>query len=129
MGRLHLSGLVLLAPYLTPENAEGLIQAACGKTRREIERMLSERFPQLESLDLPCGLPASSPIQDPVSAPGRISEHAWEKPAKAILDHFHLDAVDWLGASCGGYLALRAAAFEPRIKHVISLPQRTGALT
>ena len=53
---------------------------------------------------------------------GIYFEHAWEKPAKAILDHFRLDAVDWLGASCGGYLALRAAAFEPRIKHVISLP-------
>jgi len=49
-------------------------------------------------------------------------EHAWEKPAKAVLDYFKLDAVDWLGASCGGYLSLRAASFEPRIKHVISFP-------
>jgi pimeloyl-ACP methyl ester carboxylesterase len=48
--------------------------------------------------------------------------HEWERFAKAVLDYFKLDAVDWLGASCGGYLALRAAAFEPRIKHVISLP-------
>lgn len=53
---------------------------------------------------------------------GIFFEHAWEKPARALLDHYALDAVDWLGASCGGYLALRAAAFEPRIKHVISLP-------
>src|SRR5262249_53756837 len=27
-----------------------------------------------------------------------IFEHAWEKPAKALLDYFELDAVDWLGA-------------------------------
>jgi pimeloyl-ACP methyl ester carboxylesterase len=53
---------------------------------------------------------------------GIFFEHAWEKPAKALLDYFKLNEVDWLGASCGGYLALRAAAFEPRIKHVISLP-------
>src|SRR5215831_351248 len=53
---------------------------------------------------------------------GIVFEHAWEKPAKAVLDYFGLDEVTWLGASCGGYLALRAAAFEPRIKHVISLP-------
>ena len=53
---------------------------------------------------------------------GIFFEHAWEKPAKAIIDYFKLDAVDWLGASCGGYLCLRAAAFEPRIKHVISMP-------
>jgi len=53
---------------------------------------------------------------------GIFFEHAWEKPAKAVLDYFDLEAVDWLGASCGGYLSIRAAAFEPRIKHVISMP-------
>jgi pimeloyl-ACP methyl ester carboxylesterase len=53
---------------------------------------------------------------------GIYFEHAWEKPAKAVLDYFKLEAVDWLGASCGGYLSIRAAAFEPRIKHIISLP-------
>jgi pimeloyl-ACP methyl ester carboxylesterase len=53
---------------------------------------------------------------------GIFFEAEWEKPAKAVLDYFDLDAVDWLGASCGGYLSVRAAAFEPRIKHVISMP-------
>jgi pimeloyl-ACP methyl ester carboxylesterase len=53
---------------------------------------------------------------------GIFFEHAWEKPAKAILDYFKVKEAVWLGASCGGYLALRAAAFEPRIKQVISLP-------
>jgi pimeloyl-ACP methyl ester carboxylesterase len=53
---------------------------------------------------------------------GLTFTHAWEEPAKVLLDYFRLDTVDWLGASCGGYLALRAAAFEPRIQHVISLP-------
>jgi pimeloyl-ACP methyl ester carboxylesterase len=59
---------------------------------------------------------------------GIFFEHAWEKPAKAVLDHFDLDAVDWLGASCGGYLSIRAAAFEPRIKHIISLPATYSGL-
>jgi pimeloyl-ACP methyl ester carboxylesterase len=53
---------------------------------------------------------------------------AWEQPAKAVLDHFKLEQVDWLGASWGGYFALRAAAFEPRIKHVIALPAMYGGL-
>ncbi|MBV9038093.1 MAG: alpha/beta fold hydrolase [Acidobacteriaceae bacterium] len=53
---------------------------------------------------------------------GIFFTHEWERFAKAVLDYFDLNEVDWLGASCGGYLALRAAAFEPRIKHVISLP-------
>jgi pimeloyl-ACP methyl ester carboxylesterase len=59
---------------------------------------------------------------------GIYFEHAWEKPAKALLDYFELKDVVWLGASCGGYLSLRAAAFEPRIKHVISLPTTYSGL-
>jgi hypothetical protein len=59
---------------------------------------------------------------------GIFFEHAWEKPAKAVLDYFDLDAVEWLGASCGGYLSIRAAAFEPRIKHIISLPTTYSGL-
>ncbi len=45
--------------------------------------------------------------------------HEWEKPVKAILDHFNLDDVTIIGASLGGYLAPRAAAFEKRITKVI----------
>jgi hypothetical protein len=59
---------------------------------------------------------------------GIYFEHAWEKQAKAVLDYFELEAVDWLGASCGGYLAIRAAAFEPQIKHIISLPTTYSGL-
>jgi len=44
----------------------------------------------------------------------------WEKPTKAILDYFKLDDVTLLGISMGGWLCIRAAAFEPRIKRVIS---------
>ena len=59
---------------------------------------------------------------------GLYFTHAWEKPAKAVLDHFGLDEVEWIGASCGGYLALRAAAFEPRIKRVIAFPATSWGL-
>ncbi|MBV8708237.1 MAG: hypothetical protein JO028_13695, partial [Acidobacteriaceae bacterium] len=41
---------------------------------------------------------------------GIFFTHEWERFAKAVLDYFDLNEVDWLGASCGGYLALRAAA-------------------
>jgi hypothetical protein len=44
----------------------------------------------------------------------------WELPVGAVLDHFDLDACSLLGISLGGCLALRAAAFEPRIKRVIA---------
>ena len=59
---------------------------------------------------------------------GIFFEHAWEKPAKALLDYFELDRVEWLGASCGGYLSIRAAAFEPRIQHIISMPTTYSGL-
>ena len=59
---------------------------------------------------------------------GIYFEAAWEKPAKALIDYFELDEVNWLGASCGGYLSIRAAAFEPRIKHIISMPTSYSGL-
>jgi hypothetical protein len=45
-GRLSLSAVVLLAPHLTPENAEELIGTAAHKTRAEIEVLLAQRFPK-----------------------------------------------------------------------------------
>jgi pimeloyl-ACP methyl ester carboxylesterase len=44
----------------------------------------------------------------------------WEKPVKAVLDYFHLDDVTLLGISLGGCLVIRAAAYEPRVRRVIT---------
>ena len=55
----------------------------------------------------------------------------WEHPTAAVLDHFGLDDVTVLGCSLGGGLAVRAAAFEPRITRVICfdvLPDLFGSL-
>lgn len=46
--------------------------------------------------------------------------HEWEKPVKAILDYFKLDDVTLLGISLGGYLTIRAAAFEKRVHRVVA---------
>ena len=43
----------------------------------------------------------------------------WERPVQAVLDHFQIESCTILGISLGGYLAPRAAAFEPRIHRVI----------
>jgi pimeloyl-ACP methyl ester carboxylesterase len=51
---------------------------------------------------------------------GLAFDYEWEKPAKTILNHFKLRDVTWFGISMGGWLGLRAAAFEPRIKRVIA---------
>lgn len=45
-GRIHLTGLFLLAPHVIHENAEALLVEARRKSRREIERLLAARFPR-----------------------------------------------------------------------------------
>src|SRR6266545_831343 len=45
-GRLHVSAVVLLAPYLTPANADELLTAAAHRSKAEIEQLLAERFPR-----------------------------------------------------------------------------------
>jgi pimeloyl-ACP methyl ester carboxylesterase len=50
---------------------------------------------------------------------GMVMRPDWERPVAAVLDHFALERATLLGISLGGYLAPRAAAFEPRIERVI----------
>lgn len=51
---------------------------------------------------------------------GKHFTHEWERPVKAVLDYFNLRDVCIIGASLGGYLAPRAAAFEPRISKIVA---------
>jgi hypothetical protein len=45
-GAIHLTGLVPLAPHLTPDNADSLLNEARGKSRRALELVLARRFPR-----------------------------------------------------------------------------------
>ena len=47
-GRLHLSGVVLLAPHRTDDNAPELVAEAGGKSKAEIEIMLARRAPRAD---------------------------------------------------------------------------------
>jgi len=51
---------------------------------------------------------------------GVAFDYRWEKPTGAVLDYFQLDDVTLLGLSMGGWLCLRASAFEKRIRRVIA---------
>lgn len=51
---------------------------------------------------------------------GRGFTHEWEKPVRAILDHFGLEDIILIGVSLGGMLAPRAAAFEKRVTRVVA---------
>jgi pimeloyl-ACP methyl ester carboxylesterase len=46
--------------------------------------------------------------------------HEWEKPVGKILDYFNAESVTLIGISLGGYLAIRAAAFDQRVARVIA---------
>jgi 5-methylcytosine-specific restriction endonuclease McrA len=67
-GRLSLSAVVLLAPYLTSETAAELLALAAHRPKAELERLLAERFPQP---DLPSLVQALSPA---ASGPGSAAQ-------------------------------------------------------
>jgi hypothetical protein len=56
-GAIHLTGLFLLAHYLTDENYERLMARARGKKRRELEQLIAAEFPKPDVPDRLCSLP------------------------------------------------------------------------
>lgn len=73
-GRLHLSGVVLLAAYLTEHTAHGLLEAATHKTAKQIERLLAERFPRPDVPAMIRSLPPCAPVPAPAAAPNGVAE-------------------------------------------------------
>ena len=53
---------------------------------------------------------------------GLTFDHRWEKPVKAVLDHFQIGSAALVGISMGGYWAIRAASQERRITKVVCWP-------
>jgi 5-methylcytosine-specific restriction endonuclease McrA len=47
-GRLNLSAVIQLAPWISPQNADELIGAASHKPKSEIEQLIADRFPRLD---------------------------------------------------------------------------------
>jgi 5-methylcytosine-specific restriction endonuclease McrA len=75
-GRVHLSGVVLMAPYLTAANVEELLRAAEHKSKAEIELLMAVRFPQA---DVATSIRAIAPnCRAGQLAPGPVDEHVLE---------------------------------------------------
>jgi len=72
-GRLHLSAVVMLAPYFTRENVDELIAAATHQSKAGVEQLIADRFPRSELLQLVQPLPVA---RDGSSAPERIESGA-----------------------------------------------------
>ena len=60
------------------------------------------------------------PGQGHTALAGMALEPEWEHPTSAVLDYFGVESAAALGVSFGGYLVMRAAAYCPRISHVIA---------
>jgi hypothetical protein len=48
-GAVHLTGLFLLAPYLGEQNADALLEASRGLSRRTIEQLIARWFPKADA--------------------------------------------------------------------------------
>lgn len=102
----------------TPKDAKGTIVVFGG-----YDSYIEEFFPMLMAVkdsgyDVVCfeGPGQGAPLEE-YHLP-MINE--WEKPVKAVLDYFNLEDVALMGVSLGGYLVIRAAAFEKRVTRVIA---------
>ena len=96
-GRLHLCGVVLLAPHLTVENADELVAEASGKRKAEIEVVLARRAPKpdvqarldrvAEQVELVPGRPGCGAVG---VAPGPPAETRATKVAALAPERFAL---------------------------------------
>jgi 5-methylcytosine-specific restriction endonuclease McrA len=64
-GAIHLTGLWLLAPVLTKDNAADLLASARGKTRRQIEELIVRHFPKPDLPERMCPEPEQLPMPAP----------------------------------------------------------------
>ncbi len=89
-GAIHLTGLWLLAPVLTPDNAAALLVSARGKTRWEIEVLIARAFPkpdvpericpELEQLSMPAGRVGNVSKVEPEARPPKPFKPAHVAP-------------------------------------------------
>jgi hypothetical protein len=68
-GRLTLSAVLMLKPYLRPETAAELLSAAVHKTNAEIELLLARRFPQADVPTLVQAVTSGEVAVRPVGTP------------------------------------------------------------
>ena len=82
-GRLNLSTVLLLAPHLKSENAGELLVAAANKSKREVQHLVAERFPQP---DVPTMLqPIMAAAVSASLAACEADVHAARTPAEQVV--------------------------------------------
>jgi hypothetical protein len=69
-GRLHLTGVALLAPHLTPENRDLLLKRATLKSKRQVQELIAEIAPRPDAPAVMRKLPQRETTQPPTLSPG-----------------------------------------------------------
>jgi 5-methylcytosine-specific restriction endonuclease McrA len=82
-GRLHLSGLSLLAPHLTAENHAQLLAEAAGKTKAETREILARWFPKP---DVPDRVQPVSPTEAGGGEQGGLGLEGAPAPARSQVE-------------------------------------------
>jgi hypothetical protein len=90
-GRLHVSGVCLLAPYLSEATAEELLAAATHKPKSEIEQLLAERFPRPDVPTRWGAIGSLATLPDAQLAPGQVGTRT-EQLAPGPVEQFEQDA-------------------------------------
>jgi hypothetical protein len=81
-GELHLSGVKLLAPHLTPENHVELLERARHQSKRAIEAWLADRAPKPDATSLIRRLPQRKPTAGAPLAPRDSGSRPATEPAR-----------------------------------------------
>ena len=72
-GEIHLSGVKLLAPHLTPEGHVELLDRARHRSKRAIEELLADRAPKPDAPPIVRRLPQARPCAAPIGATSSAS--------------------------------------------------------
>ncbi len=126
-GRLNLSAVLMLAPYLTPESAGDLLAAAVGKTNGELEQLLAERFPRPDVPTLVRAIPADEHAPGHVEdlgselAPEPVDDLGVQLAARPVHENVNQHAPGHVGALAlapvdGSGVQLAARPVEPHAK-------------
>ncbi len=131
-GRLHLTGLGLLVPHLTPENADELLAAASDQRKAAIEGMLGRRYPRMEVAAYVRTLQPMPAALVPQLAPAQVA-HPSARPAPDVGEASAQIEVSsgaelapaQVGAAFGGELAPAQVAMPAMFLLQVAIAQGT----
>ena len=90
-GRLHLTAIAKLAPHLTPENREDVLERAAHRSKREIEELVAELAPRPDAPAVMRKLPdrragTTSPALQSARPPRRLSDCVRREVLRSIAN-------------------------------------------